>query len=399
MIQSDFPELDFAGSKLVGIIGDRVRVRGNLNLNRTVVKVSARFRSGHVEGNLSASGALLGESATESKVPEADPLYTGYAFEGDRLKVDDYLFLDDGFTAIGGVNLTGARVGGNLELQHADLQIAGPWQVWGCNAEDVVVEGNLDLRRLQSPTFCLTSARVNSLLLDDLEMRPPLRLWTDGWQVNQLYGAPRESAGAARRLLDGALRFNAQSWHELASCYERAGAAYRGRYLRWQAARRITQKSPLYLRPLRWVYGATTGYGYYPLIAAVWLALLIVGGGLLGVGQRDGFTTSSMNVPATAVAGTGSGAPPSSSPGVPVTHAQDGRVVATSCPESLRVPCFDPWIYAAESVLPTANLGQSQSWQPTGNQALSGVFIALRVAGWAMTALLIAGVTGLLRKT
>jgi hypothetical protein len=46
---------------------------------------------------------------------------------------------------------------------------------------------------------------------------------------------------------------------------------------------------------IRWIYGALTGHGYYPLIAAVWLILAIVASGIIVAANQGVFTPTTTN--------------------------------------------------------------------------------------------------------
>ena len=57
---------------------------------------------------------------------------------------------------------------------------------------------------------------------------------------------------------------------------------------------------------------------------------------------------------------------------------------------------FNATIYALDLLLPIINLGQQDSWQPTG-PAL-GMYWALIILGWVLTSALVAGLTGIVKK-
>jgi len=73
---------------------------------------------------------------------------------------------------------------------------------------------------------------------------------------------------------------------------------------------------------------------------------------------------------------------------------------ATSC-NQLRdsYPCLRPLLYSLDVVLPpTVTTGQSTAWRPT-QEWIAYTLTGLKTFGWLLTALLVAGVTGLLRRT
>ncbi len=135
------------------------------------------------------------------------------------------------------------------------------------------------------------------------------------------------------------------------------------------------------------MYGGLVGHGYYPLFTLGWLAVLFVFAAVLATTQADLFTPTDAGKAqeaATAVAASGPPAP-------------DPLTGATACEALGGYPCFSPWSYALQTVVPPAAAVQTTAWQPAGWVLLP--FTALKAAGWVLVALLLAGVTGILRRT
>ncbi|MFT3970967.1 MAG: hypothetical protein QM695_12010 [Micropruina sp.] len=99
------------------------------------------------------------------------------------------------------------------------------------------------------------------------------------------------------------------------------------------------------------MYGTFAGYGYYPLLAAFWLVLAAV------------------------ISGT-------------ATYLH-GPVQAG----------FNPWLYGAAVVIPPAAAITPSSWTVTDPLWLAWMNIALKAFGWLQTGILLAGLTGLLKKS
>jgi hypothetical protein len=74
------------------------------------------------------------------------------------------------------------------------------------------------------------------------------------------------------------------------------------------------------------------------------------------------------------------------------------RVTGETRPSSDRSPRFNPALIAVDTAIPAAATGQSDAWRVTENQWLLGLFAAIKGIAWILTALLLAGVTGILRK-
>jgi hypothetical protein len=134
------------------------------------------------------------------------------------------------------------------------------------------------------------------------------------------------------------------------------------------------------------------GYGYYPLVAALWLI------GAIGVSWLIVANTEAAFTPTAANTVTWRTPPPVGKPAPPITGA-------TPCEELQdRSSCLDPVLYALDNALPGAlATGQAAMWTANGAEGVN-VWIpytlgGLKIASWIFVALLLAGVTGLLRKT
>jgi hypothetical protein len=75
-------------------------------------------------------------------------------------------------------------------------------------------------------------------------------------------------------------------------------------------------------------------------------------------------------------------------------------VRATQCTSSY--PCLSPWAYALDISIPLVSLGQAGSWRPDASAPHGGIYRRAawggRVLGWTFATLLIASLTGLIRK-
>ncbi|MGL5860182.1 MAG: hypothetical protein ACRCY9_02860, partial [Phycicoccus sp.] len=61
-----------------------------------------------------------------------------------------------------------------------------------------------------------------------------------------------------------------------------------------------------------------------------------------------------------------------------------------------RAPVWNPWLVAADTVLPVVDLGQDGSWRLAG--ASQWVSVALLAAGWVLATAVAAGVARVLRR-
>jgi hypothetical protein len=125
----------------------------------------------------------------------------------------------------------------------------------------------------------------------------------------------------------------------------------------------------------------TIGYGYRPLRALWWiLGFVLLGTALFGAGYRMRIIT-------------------------PTEAAAYGKFAETGSAPG-HYPPFNALIYSLENFLPVVDLHQGEYWRPNSNQRDSGIIPAslLRwylwlhiLAGWILTPLLFAGLSGLIR--
>jgi hypothetical protein len=213
--------------------------------------------------------------------------------------------------------------------------------------------------------------------------------------LGDVTGLIRHDKKAAAEWLRGdnaAKEFVAQPWHELANVYDRNGQPADARWMRWNAARGVTRTSPWWSKPIRWTYGLLVGHGYYPLIAALWLILVIVASALIVHTNAVVFTPTVTNKAAWKTL------PPLNQPTPPITGATLCRDLQD------RSSCLNPVLYAFDNALPgTLATGQAAQWTAYGAQGwnmwVPYTLGGLKIASWILVALLLAGVTGLLRRT
>jgi hypothetical protein len=65
--------------------------------------------------------------------------------------------------------------------------------------------------------------------------------------------------------------------------------------MRWKAAQGMTRTLRPSTKVFRWTYGAVAGYGYFPLLAAVWLICAIFFSGLIVATNPGAFTPTVAN--------------------------------------------------------------------------------------------------------
>jgi hypothetical protein len=399
---------------------DRIQVRGSLFLDDGfLANGQVRLRGAVISGLISLTGAVLNNPNNPSVLSKDALVFNNTQIGGD-------VFLDDNFQANGQVSAVGATIAGQLKMKGAILNnpvgnalnldeavvrgqtvIALETLVGDISASHAHLAGldltvsratagnvtsnfrapnayfdrsGLSINSATRMDLYLENAQINHLKIACLEFIALMGVM--GWSVGSAHGALLQSASAIAAFLDthgakGQGRFIAQPWKALAAAIEQSGEPEHARRLRWAAARRTTQTSPLGAKLLRAVYGLTVGYGYYPMLTLVWLGILFL---------------ATLTI---ALACSGMAMPSDFDLAQGLLSAKD-RASADALVAGY--PAFDPLLYSLDIALPVFDTGQSKAWNFDSSPSLVVSFGAIKAFSWALTALLIAGITGILRK-
>ncbi|QDP09782.1 hypothetical protein FNU77_08670 [Prescottella equi] len=327
-----------------------------------------------VDGQLALNGANL-----------ANP--GGEALNLDGATVTGDVFAEEGFSVTGEVRAVGARVDGQLVLNGATLSNPGGFALSLSSS----VIGTLILSTPQIVgTVDLTRTVVTDLVTSD-DSVPGGRLVATGWQVTDIHGRIRTDRAAAARWLNtrpSGYGFTVQPWHALAAVYDRNGQPADARRMRVIAANKVTKHAPWYSKPLRWLYWAAARYGYFPLWAAVWLIAAVAAGTWLTSVYRADFVPTDKGAAHSQIQTASDGAAPA-------------EITAdVPCDQYPHYSCFDPVIHSLTNLIPTAIGTSKPDWAARSGAALVIVWglPILRILCWLLTAVLLAGVTGLLKK-
>jgi hypothetical protein len=387
-------QLSLRGARITGddtngnsVHADGMRVDGDTYLDQGFTAQGAvRLLGAQVTGQLNLSGANIAGADDD-----------GNCVNADDMRVDGGgAYLGQGFTGAGAVRLPGAHITGQLSLRGARIT-GDDTNGNSVHADGMRVDGDtyLDQGFTAQGAVRLPSSAVGDLYVGDTGQSLPKLGDATGWRIRDLQGVVRTDRKAAARWLDS--QSAAQPWQELAAVYERNGQPADARWMRYKSAVRSTRSTRS--RPSRLgrqIYRWTTGHGYYPLAAVVWLVVIFgLAWGLAAI-NADQFTTTSTPVisadleeRAEAATATGAEEDP------PIPDPPPGRVLAAWCTDAWNVTCLDPAVYALTTAFPAA--ATTQPWAPPDGP-LTVVFYVLRLAAWVFTALLLAGVTGLLRR-
>ncbi|MFI6430282.1 hypothetical protein [Rhodococcus oryzae] len=358
-----------------------------LNLDRTTIDGGIFAREG-----FTAEGAVRAVNAHISTIEFNGATLTnphGHALSLDRTSIDGALFAREGFTAEGEVCAVNAHIsildlnGATLTNPHGHALHLDGATIATLRLARTQVDGTINLSRATITDFRTPETSI-----------PGAPLIATGWQITDIHGLIRTDRRAAQRWLDTApptVEFTAQPWYALAGVYDRNGQPADARQLRFAAANKVTRHAPWYSKPLRWLYLLVAGHGYYPLLATVWLLAALSLGTALVASHRMDF------VPTDPSAAHASAQIHAQSTGEPIASPITADVPCTRYPT---YPCFEPLTYTLTNVIPASSLNPRPDWRAESEASLLITFglPILRILSWIFTAILLAGVTGLLRK-
>ena len=298
--------------------------------------------------------------------------------------------------ATGLVQFDNAKIGGVIDASGAKF-LGSPSEIHGFSANAMTSAGGFFWQNVtlqNGATLDLRGASVKGLVDDEASWPAPGRLAIDGFVYHDFYGGPVDAASRLKWVTLGmgqhppwlvvASGFHSQPYRELAKVLrERGDDAGAAQVLVAEEDARYSQ----YGIPGRAAGGFikwTIGYGHRPLLAIGWsLAVILLGWGVVSIGARAGVMA----------------------PTWPENKPPDAR----KSYEELH-----PLLYSLDAFLPFVDLHQEHYWWPdataTGECAVLGRSITVRgralryylwlqiVAGWLLSAIFIAGITGLLRN-
>jgi hypothetical protein len=392
----------------------RAHVAGPLMLRHDFTANGAVvFRNATIGSFVDCSGGsfhMTGSPSTPSS--PHDQYFRGLALAFDYASIGGDLYLRNGFCAKGRIELTLTRIAGSLVLgghfgacvENKGRVIAAFGLVAGraIYLQNLKATGIIDLQHssctvlqdeftswpLRDPTPKGAPGRqprnrIHSLLRrwGLLQVRPRReRTYSSGilWSglVYETIESPDpdlEWKQRQRIFLEKVIDWKKpQPYLQLAKFYERTGSATIAREVqiaRLNAAYHPLNPSKLFLRPL-------IGYGYKPLRAALFLALVALIGGLaFSYAARNNLL-------------------------VPTHPPQGGQMVVSSLCHPQIYPCVHPYAYSVDALLPVLNLHERDFWAPNVMEApwIGGLAWFLNGIGWIVGLLVIAGFTNLVRK-
>jgi hypothetical protein len=394
LIRCAIPEgVDFSNATLAGIefrhcgtgaiMGDSSHINGDLALHFGHYGALSIFRT-NISGDFDCSGANFTGSGATDTISAQESVIGG-----------DATFVQD-FTTDGVVYMRLARIGRSLGFNHAHFIGKGDT---GLDAQRAVIAGGLywdNIEHTAQTMLDLENASVTSLFDDSASWPAAGKLNLDGFTYSEFGGG--SPADAVSRLQWLGLQpggYRPQPYTELSRALKQTGRT-EGE-IEVLIAQRIAQRRNGNLtfagRAWNLLLQATIGYGYRPLRALWWIAGFVFFGAMLfAYGYRAGIMMPSELEAYQAF----------TSGGRPTVH----------------YPHFNAFVYSLENFLPVVDLHMGNYWRPnvreqvvvdpksgewmTKNAGYAGRLLRWYLwfhilAGWTLTPLMFAGLSGLIR--
>lgn len=358
------PQRDLAGSGKA-LSADRLNVKGSV------------FLRGHfaANGRVQLVGAQIGGDFDCLDGAFTNPAQKefsggGTALNAQRMVVKSAVFLKDGFTADGAVNLYGTQIGGPFDCRNGNfhkatlnLTTASAGSLYDSGLNDVPADSVAD----SDPTIW---PQRGELLLDSFVYG---RISSKGW------------IDVAKRLgwleLQSKSPFRQQPYLQLAKVLKESGNSNGAlRVLeKMEGLRRGGEKNSPLARLWSWILKGSIGYGYRPG-RAIWLIIVLSALGWMVYGNAGTMVPTDKDA------------------------YKEFKDPTTERRVPPHYPAFSAPVYSLENSLPLVKLGQGDKWQPDPSRKGSlptFVLWFLRVQimlGWLLATLFVAGVSGIVHK-
>jgi hypothetical protein len=373
--------------RLPGLTASLLRVNKELDLSQSKITGALRLPGASITGQLTCTCTQITGTDT-----------AGNALIADRVVVGGDVLLNDGFTAVGAVQLSGAQIEGSLRLDGAELNgtvalVAdvvriGQQLVW---APKTAVIGRVSLQGTKVD-------RLDDDWGSHQELKPEAhwpgagKLRLAGFVYNGFSGD--HPATSSQRLhwiqsqhqvpLRGKGdkpgrpgRFDAQPYEHLAHVYRQAGQDTQARQIAIAKCRDLRTYGSLGLGEHVWnvLLDLISRHGYRPVRAVFMLMAVLATAVLLFSGTQEGLM-------------------------VPVKDTNSLHPAPTTAACTPSYPCFSPIGYAIDVTIPIFKTGQAEYWRPAASAPFGYAYLYaawfLHGLGWVFTAFAVAGYTGLI---
>jgi hypothetical protein len=338
------------------------------------------FMRAKIDGSLDLSGARINDGGTDTvSLVEAN-------IGGD-------VIFHEHFTTNGSVDARLAKIAHDLSFH--DVVFAGEG---GLNAERATIGGTIywvDVKHTAKTTLDLENTRAGAIWDDEASWPAPGNLIVSGFVYGEIAGGPGDATVRLKWLALQPPGYRPQPYRQLAKVLGETGREEGATDVRIAKEVALRQHGNLTWLQRAWnlMLEGTIGFGYKPLRALWWI------GGFVALGTilfRWGYDMRLIT---------------------PTEEAAYREFVASG-EAPPHYPIFNPFVYSLENFLPVVELHQDKYWRPNPRHRVRGrVTLAgepldshslpsrfLRwylwihiLAGWTITPLLFAGLSGLVR--
>ncbi|HST49070.1 hypothetical protein [Jatrophihabitans sp.] len=345
----------------------------------------AGFRA---EGGVRLLGATIGGQLDLTGGTFTNPL--GYAIVADGAQVKEGLLCGAGFRAEGEVRLLGASIPGQLSLSEcsvinpdgfaitADIAQIGVLRLTHINPES---SGKVSLIGSHTGYLADDASSWQQFSIISLLDFTYDRVANTGW-------SPKSRV----RWLKQDPEYRAQPYEHLAHTLRSQGHEREARDVMIAKNRRRRQQLNLWRRLPEYLFDGLLAYGYRPLQRTLpALILLYAVGVFLFNSARHDHAVIATRAPIHQAAAAGTADRSASARPI---------VATTHCPPDY--PCFSPWAYTADVLIPLISTHQTDFWAVSGSTKVgfrTTVYSWIASAlGWVLTTAAALGFTGLIRR-
>jgi hypothetical protein len=331
-----------------------------LNASHMEVRGDAQFCDGcHIEGETRLLRARIGRELNFDGAKLENP--NGIALGIDQVRIEDNLRLTNA-TFKGEVRLLNSQIEGDVYLFGS--RFSGQ-SLLGCDGAEI--RSGLFFREiLEPPAYVSLSAAHVGTLLDDLQSWSAVgQISIDGFRYDRLgNSAPIDAESRIQWLRkqnpdDLERNFKPQPWEQLSKVLREMGSERDARLvaIEKQNALRAAGKIAKFVIPLHWLFGLIAGYGHRPFRAVGCMALIWISCSLFyAFAETQGvFAPTNSRVYSTIAADSCS----------PLKGGTWTRCEFLP-PE---YASFNPFAYSLDLLLPLVGLSQKQDWAPLTQQA------------------------------
>jgi hypothetical protein len=348
--------VDFIGAQVSADFVCDAEITGSggyaLLLQRATVGGSAILEEMHATGEVRMLGTKVGLDLKLGGATLHNP--GGWALHGNGASIGKDALLNRGFTCIGTIDLIRVHIMGSLCLDDATLRCPGGTALDLCGGR----MGVLQLQMRTAPVGVLRLLDAHADVLIDSAATWPQTIDLEGFDYTVLDpSSPADVRSRLQWLARNQRGYSSRIYEPLIRVLQAAGNDDDARQVQLEREAARMRNSPPRVRWLYRLFGVTVGYGYAARRILPWLA------GLLAVGTV-------------------------------VFWATYGNEFRPKDPNLRQT--FNPFFYTLDLLIPVASLGLRGSWVTSGvAMYLTWIFT---IFGWLLAAVLVAGVSQMVRK-